>query len=116
MQERALVEGVRYRLRVCGGPRCAENGSERLVTRLEQALAAHGLAQRAVVARIAGVCHGKCRFGPNLFVSPGEIWYCGVTAADVAEIVEEHIGAGQPVARLVGEEPAFLRLDVRLPW
>jgi (2Fe-2S) ferredoxin len=62
------------------------------------------------------VCHGKCRLGPNLFVSPGEVWYCGVTLEDLPTIVSEHVGAGRPVERLLGREPSFLQLDDRLPW
>ncbi len=105
-----------YRVRVCGGPRCAEQSSERLLVAFHEAVAAQGLDGRATVSRIVGVCHGKCRFGPNVFVSPGEVWYCGVRLADVPTIVAEHLGAGQPVERLIGAEPAFLQLDDRLPW
>ena len=105
-----------YRLRVCGGPRCAEHGSERLYTAFQQAVVEHGLADRVVVSRIVGVCHGKCRFGPNVFVSPGDVWYCGVTLEDVLLILDEHLRSGQPVTRLLGQEPTFLRLDQRAPW
>jgi (2Fe-2S) ferredoxin len=105
-----------YRLRVCGGPRCAERGSAQLLAAFQQAIFEHGLAEQAVVSRIAGVCHGKCRFGPNVFVSPGDVWYCGVQPADVLPILAEHVRVGQPVARLLGREPAFLRLNDRAPW
>ncbi|MCS6802351.1 MAG: (2Fe-2S) ferredoxin domain-containing protein [Chloroflexota bacterium] len=107
---------TRYHIRVCGGPRCAERGSERLRVALYQALAARGLSEKATVSRLAGVCHGKCRLGPNVFVSPGETWYCGVTADDIPAIIDEHVGAGRPVQRLVGQEPSFLRLDETVPW
>ncbi len=46
-------------------------------------------------------CLGPCRQGPTLVVYPEGTWYAGVTVADVAEIVREHLHGGRPVARLV---------------
>ncbi|GIW07888.1 MAG: hypothetical protein KatS3mg060_2693 [Dehalococcoidia bacterium] len=111
-----MVHAEMYHLRVCGGPRCAERGSDELRRAFEQALASRGLGNRAAVSRIDGVCHGRCRFGPNVFVSPGDIWYRDVSVADAMAIVEEHVGAGRPVTRLIGESPAFLQLDDDVPW
>jgi (2Fe-2S) ferredoxin len=36
-----------------------------------------------------------------MVVYPENVWYGGVTAADVAEIVQSHFIDGQPVARLL---------------
>ena len=35
-----------------------------------------------------------------MVVYPDAVWYGGVTASDVAEIVDQHLVGGQPVTRL----------------
>jgi (2Fe-2S) ferredoxin len=45
-------------------------------------------------------CFGICEKGPVVVVYPGNAWYGSVTPDDVAEILDEHIGGGTPVARL----------------
>ena len=35
-----------------------------------------------------------------MVVYPEAVWYGGVTLADVAEIVDQHLVGGEPVARL----------------
>ncbi len=54
-------------------------------------------------------CLDACEFGPVLVVYPDGIWYGGVTAADVEEIVDEHIIGGKPVRRLMIEDKRFLQ-------
>lgn len=54
----------------------------------------------AVRANKAG-CLDQCEHGPNVVVYPDAVWYGGVTAADVDEIIESHILGDKPVARLV---------------
>jgi (2Fe-2S) ferredoxin len=39
-------------------------------------------------------------------VYPESVWYVGLTAADVPEIVERHLVGGSPVARLRYEWPS----------
>ncbi len=43
----------------------------------------------------------QCEHGPTVAVYPEAVWYGGVTAADVDEIVDEHIVGGKPVTRLI---------------
>ena len=64
----------------------------------KQALAERGL-QRRVRANKAG-CLDQCEHGPTVVVYPDAVWYGGVTASDVAEIVDRHLVGGEPVARL----------------
>jgi (2Fe-2S) ferredoxin len=45
-------------------------------------------------------CLDQCEHGPTVVVYPEGVWYGGVTAADVAEIVESHIAGDRPVERL----------------
>ena len=50
-------------------------------------------------------CLGPCFDGPNLVIYPEGVWYAGVTETDVAEIVDSHLIAGTPVARLLHDWP-----------
>ena len=77
---------------------CSPDGSEALQKAFKKALAEHGL-NRRVRANKSG-CLDQCEHGPTVVVYPDTIWYGGVTLADVNEIVERHIVAGEPVARL----------------
>ena len=47
-----------------------------------------------------GPDRGPCFEGPTIVVYPEAVWYVGVTAADVPEIVEQHMSGGRPVERL----------------
>ncbi len=46
-------------------------------------------------------CFSQCGHGPMMVVYPDDVWYAGVTADDLPEIVRSHIVGGTPVARLV---------------
>ena len=45
-------------------------------------------------------CFSQCGHGPMMIVYPDNVWYGGVTEADLAEICDAHLAAGRPVARL----------------
>lgn len=45
-------------------------------------------------------CFGICEEGPIVAVYPDGIWYGKVTPADVEEIMDSHIEAGESVERL----------------
>ena len=64
----------------------------------KKALAERGV--KRVRANKSG-CLDQCEKGPSVVVYPDTIWYGGVTEADVAEIVDEHIIGGRPVTRLL---------------
>jgi (2Fe-2S) ferredoxin len=91
---------------VCGNQRGADHprgccdpaGGEALHKRFKQAIADRGLTRR-VRANRSG-CLDQCEHGPTVVVYPDAVWYGGVTAADVDEIVNRHLVAGEPVARL----------------
>jgi (2Fe-2S) ferredoxin len=53
---------------------------------------------------------GLCAVGAAVMIYPDGIWYAQVRAADVREIVEEHIVAGRVVERL-----ALLRVPAAGP-
>ena len=46
-----------------------------------------------------------CLVGPALLVVPDNVWYGGVTEADVPQLVEQHLVGGEPVELLrIGPE------------
>ena len=46
---------------------------------------------------VATGCMEGCLAGPALLVVPDNVWYGGVTEADVPELVEQHLIDGEPV-------------------
>lgn len=83
-----------------GHPRgsCDSDGGGELHRLFKTAVAKRGLKGK-VRANKAG-CLDQCEHGPNVVVYPEAVWYAGVTAADVDEIVDLHIIGGRPVERL----------------
>ncbi len=77
---------------------CAEKGAEAVRAAFKDELARRGLAG-TIRANSAG-CLDACEQGVSVVVYPEQVWYGGVTVADVAEIVEEHLVNGRPVGRL----------------
>ncbi len=49
-------------------------------------------------------CLDQCEHGVAVVVYPEQVWYGGVTVADVPEIVEKHLVGGEPVTRLLMPE------------
>lgn len=87
--------------RPAGSPRgcCDPEGKRVLQSLFKAALARRGLKGR-VRANAAG-CLDQCEHGPTVVVYPEAVWYGGVTADDVEEIVDSHILEGRPVERLL---------------
>ena len=46
-------------------------------------------------------CFSQCGNGPMIVVYPENVWYSGVSADDLAEIVASHLLGGKPVERLL---------------
>lgn len=86
---------------VCtSGETCPTQGDvEQFVKILRAGVVAAG---RQVEVRInkAG-CFSQCGHGPMMVVYPDNVWYAGVQASDLPEILESHILGGVPVKRLV---------------
>jgi (2Fe-2S) ferredoxin len=77
---------------------CAEKGSEEIRKLFKKECAQRGLKGR-VRANMAG-CLDQCEHGVTVVIYPEAVWYGGVTAADVPEIMDRHIGKGEIVERL----------------
>jgi (2Fe-2S) ferredoxin len=46
-------------------------------------------------------CFSQCGHGPMVVVYPEDVWYAGVRAEDLPEIVQSHLIGGKPVERLL---------------
>jgi (2Fe-2S) ferredoxin len=83
-------------------PSCTVDGKSDVAAELQQGVKAASQSGRLggpVRINKAG-CLDQCEHGPTVVVYPEAVWYGGVTAADAAEIVEEHLINGRPVERL----------------
>jgi len=78
---------------------CSAKGSEQVRDLLKDGLKARGLS-KIVRANAAG-CLDACATGTTVVIYPEGIWYGGVTAADVEEIIEKHVIRGEVVERLL---------------
>ena len=84
---------------VCtSGKTCPTQGSKDVFSALRTAVVEAGIKDRVRVNH-AG-CLGQCGHGPMVAVYPADVWYHGVTAADAAQIVSEHLLGGRPVETL----------------
>ena len=77
---------------------CMHVQSQEVMMAFKKQIADAGL-KRIVRANKSG-CLDQCSKGPVVVVYPDAVWYGGVKASDVAEIIEEHVLGGRPVERL----------------
>jgi (2Fe-2S) ferredoxin len=78
---------------------CNPSGQGELQKQFKEKLKARGL-DRRFRANKAG-CLDQCEHGPNLVIYPEAVWYGGVSAADLDEIIDSHLVGGKPVVRLM---------------
>lgn len=79
-------------------PSCGPAGGGELAKQLYGELEERGLLGRVALTMTG--CMGACGAGPVVLVYPEGVMYGGVTAADIPEIVQEHLAGGKPVERL----------------
>lgn len=91
-----------YVITICDGTSCIQKGSGELRKALDEQLAKHNLTD-SVRINLSG-CLGMCEKGPIVVVNPGYTIYGNVTAADITEIIEQHILKNRPIARLAIQE------------
>ena len=93
---------------VCAGGDCKKRGAKDTRKALKGELRRSGLLGEVRTDNTS--CLGLCKYGPNVVVydgtDPKGTWYLGLGEGDVAEVVEEHLVGGSPVARLAaGRRP-----------
>ena len=93
---------VRSHVLVCGGTGCTSSNSLKIIAKLEEEIAAQGLAEEVKVVKTG--CFGLCALGPIMIVYPEGCFYSRVTVEDVPEIVSEHLLKGRVVTRLLYDE------------
>jgi (2Fe-2S) ferredoxin len=86
--------------REAGHPKgcCTAVGSREVRERLKELVAEKGLKGTARVLMTS--CLDICEGGPIVCVMPDNVWYEGVRVEDAEEIVDSHLGRGEPVERL----------------
>jgi (2Fe-2S) ferredoxin len=77
---------------------CADKGGEEVRDAFKRLL--HELGMKGRMRANAAGCLDQCARGVAVVVYPEQVWYGGVTAADVPEIVDQHLVHGIPVERL----------------
>jgi NADH:ubiquinone oxidoreductase subunit F (NADH-binding)/(2Fe-2S) ferredoxin/Pyruvate/2-oxoacid:ferredoxin oxidoreductase delta subunit len=87
---------------ICQGTGCVSSNSSKIEEAFVKRLGDAGISD--VHVKLTG-CHGFCQQGPIVIVEPDDIFYCGVTEADVPEIVDSHIRNNKPVDRLFYIDP-----------
>jgi NADH-quinone oxidoreductase subunit F len=91
---------------VCTGKSCSANYGESTLEAFWTVLADKGLLYgkrgsmdgRVVVTKCGSV--GLCAIGPAVLIYPEGVWYYGVKAEDVPDLVESHFVQGKPLERL----------------
>ncbi len=98
-----MRKNVRAQVLLCAGGSCISSGTESVRDAFVRELAEHGLANE--VDLITTGCMGMCEIGPIVVVHPEGIFYQKVKAADVSDIVTEHLLKGRVVQRLFYKKP-----------
>jgi (2Fe-2S) ferredoxin len=85
--------------RPAGHPKgsCLDRGAAEVFNALREEQGRRLLTNVKVVAT---GCMEACLAGPAVLVVPDNVWYGGVTEADVPALVEQHLIGGEPVEML----------------
>jgi (2Fe-2S) ferredoxin len=82
-----------------GGTCPTQGDTEGYVKAMRAALGKAGLHTEIRVNKSG--CFSQCGNGPMVVVYPEDVWYAGVKAEDLDEIVQSHLVGGKPVERLL---------------
>ena len=102
------------RVIICAGTGCMANGAMKVFENFKSEIANAGLrvvlelrpeAESDEIRVSKSGCQGFCQMGPLVSVVPDGILYTKVRAEDVQEIVQQTLGAGQVVERLLYKDP-----------
>ena len=71
------------------GACCSQRDSQTLRAELKAYVNTHGLQGQIRISQSG--CQDRCAQGPNIMVFPDNVWYSGVTPADIPVIIRECI-------------------------
>ena len=88
---------------VCGGTGCTALGSAQVCDAFEKQIREKKLGGKVRLKRTG--CHGFCEKGPVVVILPEKIFYAGIEAEDVPEILTETVLGGKLIDRLLYVDP-----------
>ncbi|MHC4193613.1 MAG: NADH-ubiquinone oxidoreductase-F iron-sulfur binding region domain-containing protein, partial [Planctomycetota bacterium] len=88
---------------ICGGTGCTALGSAQVYAAFKEQIEKRQLKKQVRLKRTG--CHGFCEKGPVIVLLPEQIFYPGVEAEDVEEILEKTVLGGELVERLLYVDP-----------
>ncbi len=80
---------------------CADSGGEPFFDYMKSKLLELGLHGPGKIRVSKSACLGRCSEGPCIVIYPEGIWYTYTSIADIDEIIDSYLIAGEPVARLL---------------
>ncbi|MBW2622300.1 MAG: NADH-quinone oxidoreductase subunit NuoF [Deltaproteobacteria bacterium] len=101
----AEFDPERQYITVCHDTGCVANGSPKVTEALRQAIDDAGIEADVIPEIKKTGCLGFCSRGPLVILQPSGIFYERVKPADAEEIVQNFITEGEPVKRLLYEDP-----------
>jgi NADH:ubiquinone oxidoreductase subunit F (NADH-binding)/(2Fe-2S) ferredoxin len=103
----------RSHILICNGTPCLLKGAAAIQAELIKEIEQRGLSNEIKVVETG--CLGISDKGPVMIVYPEGVTYCGLTTADIPEIVEEHLLKGRVVDRLVYRDATPSRVTAAQP-
>jgi NADP-reducing hydrogenase subunit HndC len=88
-------------IRVCLGPGCLAQGADKVVAAFKKVCKAKGQSFQIEPLMKETGCHGFCKEGPLVSISPQDLFYVRVKPGDVEEIVEKTLIQGEVIDRLL---------------
>ena len=98
----SFISNFRNQIMVCAGTGCTSSESPKILAAFEKEIRSRKLTSEVKIIKTG--CFGLCAKGPIVMIFPEGTCYCHVTVNDVAEIMDEHIGKGRIVKRLLHME------------
>ncbi len=98
----AFISNFRNQIMVCAGTGCTSSESPKILAAFEKEIRSRKLGREVKIIKTG--CFGLCAKGPIVMIFPEGTCYSHVSVDDVPEIMDEHIGKGRIVTRLLHME------------
>jgi bidirectional [NiFe] hydrogenase diaphorase subunit len=107
-RERATDQKYKRRVMICTSAGCISSGAQSVRNAFQAAVTEKKLTD----VRVMGTgCLGPCAKGPMVKLDPDDVYYSGLSAEDVPEIVEKHLLGNEPVKarQFASDSPFFTK-------